>query len=65
MQEKDREALALAAGLAKAWKDHRADVEEAIASVTRLRAGFARPSDPAAEPTPSYRLPHTATEAGR
>lgn len=65
MQEKDREVLALAAGLARAWRDHRADVEAAIASVERLRTGFARPADPAAEPTPAYRMPRAATESGR
>lgn len=65
MQEKDREALALAAGLARVWKVHRADVEDAIASLARLRAGFARPADPAIEPTPAYRMPRPATESGR
>lgn len=65
MQEKDREALALGAGLTAAWKDHRPDVEDAIASVARLRAGFARPADPAIEPTPAYRMPRPATEPGR
>jgi len=49
--------LAEAAGLGRAWAEHRADVEEAAAAVARLRAGFARPQDPAAEPLPAYRAP--------
>lgn len=52
----DAEALARAAGLDRAWRDHQADVEEAIASVAKLRAGFPRPKDAAAEPTPAYRV---------
>ncbi|MCB4824079.1 hypothetical protein [Roseicella aerolata] len=50
-------ALAEAAGLQRAWADHRADVEEAIAAAARLRTGFARPADPAAEPLPAHRAP--------
>lgn len=50
-------ALAEAAGLRRAWAEHRADVEEAIAAAARLRAGFARPADPAAEPLPAHRAP--------
>jgi hypothetical protein len=50
------EALAKAAGLDRAWRDHQADVEAAIASVAKLRAGFTRITDPAAEPTPSYKV---------
>jgi hypothetical protein len=46
--------LAEAAGLNRAWADHRADVEEAIAAAAKLRAGFARPRDAAAEPMPAY-----------
>lgn len=49
--------LAEAAGLQRAWADHRADVEEAIAAAARLRTGFLRPADPAAEPVPAYRAP--------
>ena len=63
-EQQDREALARAAGLGRAWEDHRADVEEAIAAVASLRAGFTRPAEPGAEPTPPYRLP-AATESGR
>jgi hypothetical protein len=50
-------ALAEAAGLQRAWADHRANVEEAIAVAARLRTGFARPADPAAEPLPAHRAP--------
>ena len=50
------EALAEAAGLRLAWERHRADVEEAIRGMARLRGGFARPTDPAAEPSPPYAL---------
>jgi hypothetical protein len=50
-------ALAEAAGLQRAWADHRADVEAAIDAAARLRSGFARPADPAAEPMPAYRAP--------
>jgi hypothetical protein len=49
--------LAKAAGLDRAWQDHRADVEEAIALAARFRDAFARPASPAAEPMPSYRAP--------
>ena len=50
------EALAEAAGLARAWRDHQADVEQAIAAVAKLRAGFARPRDAATEPAPAWRV---------
>ncbi len=51
------EILARAAGLDRAWRDHQADVEEAIAAVAKLRAGFPRPRDAAAEPMPAYQVP--------
>ena len=57
------EAQARAAGLGRAWAEHRADVEEAMAGLARLRGGFARPRDPAAEPTPAFRAPRG--ESGR
>ena len=57
MQQQGVEALARSAGLGRAWAEHRADVEEAVAAIARLRAGFARPADPAAEPLPAYRAP--------
>ena len=50
-------ALAKAAGLDRAWQDHRADVEEALAQAARFRDAFTRPASPAAEPTPPYRAP--------
>jgi hypothetical protein len=50
-------ALAAAAGAQRAWADHRADVEQAIAAAARLRTGFTRPADPAAEPLPAHRAP--------
>lgn len=49
--------LAEEAGLQRAWAGHPADVEEAIAAAARLRSGFARPADPAAEPLPAYCAP--------
>ncbi|WP_043362588.1 hypothetical protein [Belnapia sp. F-4-1] len=49
--------LAEAAGLDRAWQDHRADVEEAIALAARFRDAFTRPTSSAAEPTPPYRAP--------
>jgi len=54
---------AKAAGLEKAWAEHRADVEEAIAGAARIRGGFQRPTAPAAEPTPPYRAPGQAPRA--
>ena len=53
----DAAISAKAAGLDKAWAEHRADVEEAIASAARIRTGFTRPAVPADEPTPAYRAP--------
>lgn len=50
-------ALAEAAGLQRAWADHRADVEEAILAAARLRQAFARPGNPASEPMPAHRAP--------
>jgi hypothetical protein len=51
------EALAEAAGLRRAWVEHRADVEEAVAAVAVLRAALSRPADPTAEPAPPYAMP--------
>ena len=56
-EDRDAETLARAAGLEKAWAEHRADVIEAVAAARRLRGSFERPADPAAEPTPPYRAP--------
>ncbi len=52
----EAEALARAAGLDKAWTDHRAEVEEAIAKARAWRASFTRPADPAIEPNPAFRV---------
>lgn len=60
------EALAEAAGLHRAWAEHRAEVEEAIVGLAALRAAFSRPTDPAAEPAPPYAVPPAAPrDAGR
>lgn len=58
------EALAEAAGLRLAWERHRADVEDAIRGLMALRGSFARPTDPAAEPSPPYAAPAARREAG-
>jgi hypothetical protein len=50
-------ALADAAGLGRAWAEHRAEVEEVVAGLAALRAGFRRPTDPTAEPAPPYAAP--------
>ena len=61
----DHEALASAAGLQRAWTDHRADVVEAIAAAQKMRASFARPAGPEAEPMPAYRAPATGKADNR
>jgi hypothetical protein len=58
------EALAEAAGLRLAWAEHRADVLEAIRGVGALRRGFARPADPAVEPSPPYAAPAAGARRG-
>lgn len=58
-EAREAESLARAAGLTKAWAEHRAAVLEAIAAARKFRDGFVRPADPAAEPMPSYRVPGT------
>ena len=59
----DTAALAKAAGLDRAWQDHRADVEEAITLAARFRDAFIRPADHTAEPMPSYAAPWAAPRA--
>jgi len=54
MTEAEMEALAKARGLAVAWGDHEADVREAIEGAARLKGGFTRCTDAAAEPIPAY-----------
>jgi len=53
MQTED-EMRAAAVGLQKAWRDHPADVREAIAHAKRLAGAFVRPVAPGAEPIPPY-----------
>jgi hypothetical protein len=62
---RDAEAMARAAGLHRAWDEHRAAVEEAVAGAAALRAAFSRPAGPAAEPVPPYAAPVPRREAGR
>lgn len=58
-------AVAEAAGLHLAWRRHRADVLEAIRRMGDMRSGFARPADPAAEPSPPYAAPVGVGREGR
>lgn len=57
MTEDEVKALARAVGLEKTLAEYAAEVAAAVASVRQHRAAFLRPSDPAAEPMPSYRVP--------
>lgn len=57
MTDAEIEALAKARGLERAWRDHPADVREAVAHAARLAAAFPRPADPAAEPIPAHAVP--------
>jgi hypothetical protein len=57
-------ALADAAGLRRAWAEHRAEVEEAVSGLAALRASFSRPADPAAEPAPPYAAPAARRKVG-
>ncbi|MBR0655255.1 hypothetical protein [Plastoroseomonas arctica] len=54
MTDAEMEALAKARGLGVAWRDHKADVVEAIDSAARLARGFTRVAATAAEPIPPY-----------
>lgn len=56
MDEKIAEILALNAGLAKAWANHRADVLDALSSLAAHQANLPRARDPGVEPVPSYSL---------
>ncbi|MBD0273233.1 MAG: hypothetical protein ICV73_15065 [Acetobacteraceae bacterium] len=58
-------ALADAAGLRLVWDRHRADMLDALRRMDALRRSFARPADPAAEPSPPYALPTRAEREGR
>ncbi len=46
--------LAKAAGLAKTWASHQADVAQAISAAQKMRESFTRPADASAEPMPAY-----------
>jgi hypothetical protein len=61
----DAEALARAAGLDRAWAERREEVLDAIAAARRMRAGFTRPADPAAEPAPACAAPAARPEPRR
>ncbi|MBR0668984.1 hypothetical protein GXW71_31840 [Roseomonas hellenica] len=54
MTDAEIEALAKARGLERAWRDHPADVREAVIQAARIGAAFTRPADPAAEPMPAH-----------
>ena len=61
----DAETMALQAGLQIAWRDHPDDVRDAIAHARRLASAFARPADPATEPTPPYAAPASTPRAAK
>ena len=54
--EQTAEALAHAAGLDKAWANHRADVLDALATLARHKQNLPRTTDETVEPVPPYRL---------
>jgi hypothetical protein len=56
MDEKTAETLALAAGLDKAWANHRADVLAALETQRSHRGKLPRTRNPADEPAPPWRL---------
>ena len=56
MGEKTAETLAIAAGLEKAWANHRADVLDALATLAAHKANLPRATNAAVEPVPAYRL---------
>lgn len=56
MDDRTAEILALNAGLARAWANHRADVLAALASLEAHRGNLPRSRDPALEPVPPYSL---------
>ena len=56
MDEKTAEILALNAGLARAWANHRADVLAALVSLDSHRDNLPRSRDPGLQPVPPYSL---------
>jgi hypothetical protein len=50
MDDETAETLARAAGLDRAWDNHREDVREALAIIARNRATLPPLADPAIEP---------------
>ena len=56
MDEKTAETLAIAAGLEKAWANHRADVLDALATLAAHKANLPRATNAAVEPVPAYSL---------
>lgn len=57
MDENTAETLALAAGLHKAWANHRDDVLAALATQEAQRGRLPRTRNPADEPAPAWSLP--------
>ena len=56
MDEKTAEILAKAAGLQKAWANHRADVLDAMETLAAHKANLPRVYNPAVEPVPPFSL---------
>lgn len=59
MTDSEMEALAMARGMGRAWREYPADVKEAIESASKLARAFARPVDAALEPIPAYAVTRT------
>lgn len=54
MDDRTAETLAVAAGLARAWTNHRADVLDALATLERHRRNLPALRDEAQEPVPAW-----------
>ena len=63
MDENTAETLALAAGLHKAWANHRDDVLAALATQEAQRGRLPRTRNPADEPAPAWSLPPAPNKA--
>ncbi len=57
MDDRDPEALARAAGLDRAWQNHRADVLDALATLARHKHNLPRVKDETVEPVPAWTAP--------